>query len=652
MVTADRLVEQLRGRAAPASRCTGRRRRACAGGPAARCPPTRRPRPSGPPGTPRRLPSASVPVVLLPSVALCLLVAAIVFVAVTWSLLGLTGRTLVLLGFTGLLAAVAVVLTRKGLRGAAETFWLVVAGMLTVDLLAAESAGLAGLDALDWRGTGALVGGALLALGVGVGAWARSQPVGRLYGAEVVAVIGGAGALLCATPGAAENPAIGTTVADPAAGRPVRAAAPRWCRWRRTRLGGLAGPPGWCLLGLGWDRALETARLGDWWADFRGWPLLVAAVLAAVVVHLPACPNALRPFAAGAALLPLVAAGQRPRDRRAHRPRDLLVGCATLVVLGLVTAFAPRVWALGAAASPRSGCCCWGCFWPSAPGASLAYLDSDGRTTPGAGTCRRRTTTPRPGRSWLAAVALVVAPAALLRQVPAARPPRRRAGASAPSLRPCWPSARSSLVLELEPPCGPGSSPRHWRPPSPAGLPGGRATTSSPRSSAASPRRTSPCVTLYAASAADLLTRLRRHGAGPRLLVAACALREREGSRPRGRARGRRWRALAGGWALVELGPRPGGRTRRREALALAVYAGLVGVARLPAHPSYSPRGSPWRSPPAVLAARGRGFAVDERTARPWLLTVVGTAIALIAVTTRDRSLLGWLGAVVLGSPP
>ena len=47
--------------------------------------------------------------------------------------------------------------------------------MLTVDLLAAESAGLAGLDALSVRGTAALVGGALLAMGIGVGAWARGQ---------------------------------------------------------------------------------------------------------------------------------------------------------------------------------------------------------------------------------------------------------------------------------------------------------------------------------------------------------------------------------------------------------------------------------------------------------------------------------------------
>ena len=58
----------------------------------------------------------------------------------------------VLLGFTALLTVVAVVLTRRGLRGAAETFWLVVAGMLTIDLLAADSAGLAGLDALSWLG--------------------------------------------------------------------------------------------------------------------------------------------------------------------------------------------------------------------------------------------------------------------------------------------------------------------------------------------------------------------------------------------------------------------------------------------------------------------------------------------------------------------
>ena len=154
MVAADRVVEQLRelsGRVVtpalpPAPAATPH-----IGLPAF-------PRSDTGPARTRRLPSASVPVVLLSLGALCLLVAATVFVAVAWSVLGLTGRTLVLLGVTGLLALAAVVVTRRSLRGAAETLWLIVFGMLTLDLLGAQSAGLAGLDALDWRATGALIG--------------------------------------------------------------------------------------------------------------------------------------------------------------------------------------------------------------------------------------------------------------------------------------------------------------------------------------------------------------------------------------------------------------------------------------------------------------------------------------------------------------
>ncbi len=287
-----------------------------------------------------------MPVVLLTLGGLCLLVAAIVFIAVTWSLLGLTGRTVVLLVFTGVLATVAVVLTRQGLRGATETFWLVVAGMLTVDLLAAESAGLAGLDALSARGTGALVGGALLAMGVGVGLWSRGptrrpgvrRPGGRRHR--------WAGALLDERLGA-ENPAIGTTIAVPVlAGAFVllRGLLP----WAAYGMGGLAGISWLVLLGLGWDRALETAGLGEWWADFQGWPLLVAALLAAVVVYLPGVRDELRSVAAGLTLLPLVLLANGP-DTLGTETRDLLVVCATVAALGLLTAFAPRVWARGAA---------------------------------------------------------------------------------------------------------------------------------------------------------------------------------------------------------------------------------------------------------------------------------------------------------------
>ena len=82
-------------------------------------------------------------------------------------------------------------------------------------------------------------------------------------------------------------------------------------------------------------------------------------------------------------------------------------------------------------------------------------------------------------------------------------------------------------------------------------------------------------------------------------------------------------------------------------ALALAVYAGLVGVLASPLARRTATR--------LALEAVAGGLALvaaavtdDERT-DAMVLTIVGTAVCLIAVTTRDRALLGWAGAVVLG---
>ena len=165
MVAADRVVEQLRDALRPR-----RRRRRC---------PLHRPRP--------RTSAAGVPPAATPAPAphqaaarprrcrsCCSRWARCacssppsVFVAVAWSVLGLTGRTLVLLGVTGLLALAAVVVTRRSLRGAAETLLADRRRACSpLDLLGAQSAGLAGLDALDWRGTGALVGVTLFVSGL------------------------------------------------------------------------------------------------------------------------------------------------------------------------------------------------------------------------------------------------------------------------------------------------------------------------------------------------------------------------------------------------------------------------------------------------------------------------------------------------------
>ena len=109
----------------------------------------------------------------------------------------------------------------------------------------AQSAGLAGLDALDWRGTGALVGVALLALGLGVAAWAlgqRGRPAVRRRG-------GRRGrsprALRSTNVWLAENPAVACTIAVPVlAVLFVAAAAPaprRGVRHGRAGAGLLAG---------------------------------------------------------------------------------------------------------------------------------------------------------------------------------------------------------------------------------------------------------------------------------------------------------------------------------------------------------------------------------------------------------------------------
>src|SRR6478672_1621601 len=91
---------------------------------------------------PRRgLSSASVPKILLALGAGCLLVAALVFLAVTWSVLGVGGRTATLVGFTAISAALTAWMSRRGLRAAAEALALVGYGLPTLDVVGADSAG-------------------------------------------------------------------------------------------------------------------------------------------------------------------------------------------------------------------------------------------------------------------------------------------------------------------------------------------------------------------------------------------------------------------------------------------------------------------------------------------------------------------------------
>jgi len=105
---------------------------------------------------------AAIPKILLGLGALCLLVAAIVFLAVSWSILGVGGRTAVLLTLTAAATGGALLLNKVELRIAAESMSVVALGMLGLDVLGAHAAGWFGDSSAGWA---VAAGGAVMALG-------------------------------------------------------------------------------------------------------------------------------------------------------------------------------------------------------------------------------------------------------------------------------------------------------------------------------------------------------------------------------------------------------------------------------------------------------------------------------------------------------
>lgn len=109
---------------------------------------------------------ASVPKILLGLGAFCLLVAAVIFLAVSWSALGVGGRTAVLGALTLGAGASALLLHRSGLRIAGESLVVVALGMLALDVVGAGAAGWVGSGDELTAVTGLVVLVASLALSV------------------------------------------------------------------------------------------------------------------------------------------------------------------------------------------------------------------------------------------------------------------------------------------------------------------------------------------------------------------------------------------------------------------------------------------------------------------------------------------------------
>ncbi len=101
-----------------------------------------------PPARPKRPLPIGPAAILLGLGGLCLVVAAIVFLSMSWTALTLGAKVAVLGGVTGLLGALAGLATRKGLRGSAETLSAITFADLALDVFASRRANLLGLDAM------------------------------------------------------------------------------------------------------------------------------------------------------------------------------------------------------------------------------------------------------------------------------------------------------------------------------------------------------------------------------------------------------------------------------------------------------------------------------------------------------------------------
>ena len=226
------------------------------------------------------LTSASVPQLLLGLGALCLLVAALVFLAVTWSVMGVGGRTATLVGFTAVAATVTALVARRGLRGATEALGLVTLGLLALDVIGADHAGWFGeLDQSSFL----VVLGAVLVLSATAACLAvRSTPTLSFTCGEVV--IGLAWYLVVTgidlgSTTSATGALVGTLLA--AAGT----AAAHWFRLvlATAAVATVTGFAWLLLVAVGLDLVSRELTVAHVWGDLAAWPLVAAALLVSAV---------------------------------------------------------------------------------------------------------------------------------------------------------------------------------------------------------------------------------------------------------------------------------------------------------------------------------------------------------------------------------
>ena len=319
--TADDLLARLRTESAeqPADLATER---------------TPYPAPIAPPQQPRGLSGASVPRILLGLGALCLLVAAVIFLAVAWTWLGVGGRTAVLVALTAITGGLGVVLGRRDLRVAAEALTTVSLGLLTLDVVGADNAGwLGGLDnATLVAVTSAAVLAAALVLSV----------LTRLRAPQLIAAAAISGIGLGAA-GASERWQL--VAALVVLGYAVLAALARPAWLALLRIAALVGGATWWL-GLtvsGLEEAAHHPAWGALWVDGHGYALLAAALMVLLPLLVDHTQGVvLRGLLTVAAALLTIAVAAPAIDERVTVVT--VTGLAVVVAWTVVAVVVPRSW--------------------------------------------------------------------------------------------------------------------------------------------------------------------------------------------------------------------------------------------------------------------------------------------------------------------
>ncbi len=248
--------------------------------------------------------TSAIPRILLGLGALCLLVAAVVFLAVAWSVLGVGGRTTALVVLTAAAAGLTLRTAGRGLRVATESLGLVSLGLLSLDVLGAWHADWFG--PLSSAGLVLVLGLVVAAAGTGAVVVLRSTPVGGFGSGEAVVVVGAAMAALGLTgqqwAGPAPRLVIATALVGLAAAGLALLVRPGSDVLRVATAGtALVAALTWCaLVAEGTARVGLHADLASVWGRGDGWPLVAAAAMVLAVSAVRPLPVAFRVLAAAA----------------------------------------------------------------------------------------------------------------------------------------------------------------------------------------------------------------------------------------------------------------------------------------------------------------------------------------------------------------